>query len=208
MNIIDAINIKKSFGDNVIFEDLNFSVEKGEIVTVVGSSGKGKSTLLRCLVGLEKIDCGTISIDGKKLVEDGVYVGSKEQSEILSEVGIVFQNYNLFPNLTVRGNLEIVKNDEKKIDELLRRFGLFDRADAYPSRISGGQKQRLAIIRAMMLDPKIIFFDEPTSALDKENRGEIVKLVNELNSERYTIVIVTHDRQFVDCLNSKIYDMK
>ena len=208
MNIVDAINIKKSFGDNVIFENLNFSVEKGEIVTVVGSSGKGKSTLLRCLVGLEEIDYGTISIDGKKLVEDGVYVGLKEQSEILSEVGIVFQNYNLFPNLTVRGNLEIVKNDEKKIDELLRRFGLFDRADAYPSKISGGQKQRLAIIRAMMLDPKIIFFDEPTSALDKENRGEIVKLVNELNSELYTIVIVTHDRQFVDCLNSKIYDMK
>ena len=208
MNIIDAINIKKSFGDNVIFENLNFSVEKGEIVTVVGSSGKGKSTLLRCLVGLEKIDYGTISIDGKKLVEDGVYAGLKEQSEILSEVGIVFQNYNLFPNLTVRGNLEIVKNDGKKIDGLLRRFGLFDRADAYPSKISGGQKQRLAIIRAMMLDPKIIFFDEPTSALDKENRGEIVKLVNELNSERYTIVIVTHDRQFVDCLNSKIYNMK
>ena len=208
MNMINAINIKKSFGSNIIFEDLNFSVERGEIVTVVGSSGRGKSTLLRCLVGLEKVDDGTISIDGKKLVEDGVYVRLKDQSKILSEVGIVFQNYNLFPNLTVRGNLEIVKNDEKKIDFLLRRFGLYDRADAYPSKISGGQKQRLAIIRALMLDPKIIFFDEPTSALDENNRGEIVKLIGELNSERYTIVIVTHDMQFVDCLNSKIYEMQ
>lgn len=208
MNMIDAININKRFGSSIIFENLNFSVEKGEIVTIVGSSGRGKSTLLRCLVGLEKIDGGTIIIDGKKLVEDGVYAKSKDQSKILSEVGIVFQNYNLFPNLTVRGNLEIVKNDGKKIDSLLRRFGLYDRASAYPSKISGGQKQRLAIIRAMMLDPKIIFFDEPTSALDEDNRGEIVKLINELNSEQYTIVVVTHDMQFVDCLNSKIYEMQ
>lgn len=207
MNIINAINIKKKFGNNIIFNNLNFRVKKGEVVTVVGPSGKGKSTLLRCLIGLENIDDGTIEIDGKTLVKDGVYVSSKKQSEILSEVGMVFQNYNLFPNLTVRQNLEIVNNDRNKIDLLLKRFGLYDRKDAYPANISGGQKQRLAIIRAMMLNPKIIFFDEPTSALDKDNRGEIVKLINELNAEKYTIVIVTHDKQFVDCLESIIYRM-
>ena len=207
MDIINAINIGKKFGNNTVFDNLNFKVKKGEVVTVVGPSGKGKSTLLRCLIGLENIDSGTIEIDGKILVKDGIYVNSKKQSEILSEVGMVFQNYNLFPNLTVRQNLEIVNNDSKKIDMLLKRFGLYDRKDAYPANISGGQKQRLAIIRAMMLNPKIIFFDEPTSALDKDNRGEIVKLINELNAEKYTIVIVTHDKQFVDCLDSTIYDM-
>ena len=207
MNIINAINIKKKFGNNIIFNNLNFEVKKGEVVTVVGPSGKGKSTLLRCLIGLENIDDGTIEIDGKALVKDGIYVSSKKQSEILLEVGMVFQNYNLFPNLTVRQNLEIVKNDSDKINVLLKRFGLYDRQNAYPANISGGQKQRLAIIRAMMLNPKIIFFDEPTSALDKANRGEIVKLINELNAEKYTIVIVTHDKQFVDCLDSTIYDM-
>lgn len=207
MNIINAINISKKFDNNTVFDNLNFKVEEGEVITVVGPSGKGKSTLLRCLIGLENVDSGTIEIDGKILVKDGVYVNSKEQSDILSEVGIVFQNYNLFPNLTVRQNLEIVNNDSEKIDMLLKRFGLYDRKDAYPANISGGQKQRLAIIRAMMLNPKIIFFDEPTSALDKDNRGEIVKLINELNSEKYTIVIVTHDKQFVDCLESKIYRM-
>lgn len=207
MNIINAINIKKKFGNNIIFNNLNFKVKKGEVVTVIGPSGKGKSTLLRCLIGLENIDAGTIEIGGKTLVKDGIYVSSKKQSEILSEVGMVFQNYNLFPNLTVRQNLEIVNNDSNKINVLLKRFGLYDRQNAYPANISGGQKQRLAIIRAMMLNPKIIFFDEPTSALDKDNRGEIVKLINELNAEKYTIVIVTHDKQFVDCLDSTIYDM-
>ena len=109
MNIINAINISKKFDNNTVFDNLNFKVEEGEVVTVVGPSGKGKSTLLRCLIGLENVDSGTIEIDGKILVKDGVYVNSKEQSDILSEVGIVFQNYNLFPNLTVRQNLEIVK---------------------------------------------------------------------------------------------------
>ena len=207
MDIINAINIRKTFGNNIVFDNLNFKVKKGQVVTVIGPSGKGKSTLLRCLIGLENIDSGTIEIDGKVLVKDGIYVNAKKQSEILSEVGMVFQNYNLFPNLTVRQNLEIVNNDSEKIDMLLKRFGLYDRKDAYPANISGGQKQRLAIIRAMMLNPKIIFFDEPTSALDKDNRGEIVKLINELNAEKYTIVIVTHDKQFVDCLESKIYSM-
>ena len=127
MNIINAINIKKKFGNNIIFNNLNFKVKKGEVVTVIGPSGKGKSTLLRCLIGLENIDAGTIEIDGKTLVKDGIYVSSKKQSEILSEVGMVFQNYNLFPNLTVRQNLEIVNNDSNKINVLLKRFGLYDR---------------------------------------------------------------------------------
>ena len=207
MNIINAINITKKFGNNTIFQNLNFKVRKGEVVTICGPSGQGKSTFLRCLVGLEKIDNGTIEINGKTLVENGKYVNSKERSKILSEVGMVFQNYNLFPNLTSRQNLEIVKNDKEKIDGLLFRFGLYDKSNDYPQNLSGGQKQRLAIIRTILLEPKIILFDEPTSALDDKNRKEIVKLINELKSESYTTLVVTHDSFLVSSLQSKIFTM-
>ncbi len=208
MNIINAINITKKFNDNIVFKNLNFSAKRGEVVTIIGPSGRGKSTLLRCLIGLEKISDGTIEINGKKLVENGKYLNSKEQAEVLSDVGMVFQNYNIFPNLTARQNLEIVQNDKNKINKLLIRFGLYDKQNLYPQNLSGGQKQRLSIIRTLLLNPKIILFDEPTSALDSENRNEIVKLINELKEKMYTVIVVTHDKEFVDCLSSTVYTMK
>lgn len=208
MNIINAINITKRFNDNTVFENLNFSAKQGEVVTIIGPSGRGKSTLLRCLIGLEKISDGTIEINGKKLVENGKYIDSKDQAKILSDVGMVFQNHNLFPNLTARQNLEIVQNDKNKIDRLLIRFGLYDKQNLYPQNLSGGQKQRLSIIRTLLLNPKIILFDEPTSALDSKNCNEIVKLINELKKKMYTVIVVTHDKEFVDCLSSTVYTMK
>ncbi len=208
MNIINATNITKRFNDDIVFENLNFSVKQGEVVTIIGSSGRGKSTLLRCLIGLEKISDGTIEINGKKLVENGKYINSKDQAKILSDVGMVFQNHNLFSNLTARQNLEIVQTDKNKIDTLLIRFGLYDKQNLYPQNLSGGQKQRLSIIRTLLLNPKIILFDEPTSALDSENCNEIVKLINELKEKMYTVIVVTHDKEFVDCLSSTVYTMR
>lgn len=208
MNMINATNITKRFNDDIVFENLNFSVKQGEVVTIIGSSGRGKSTLLRCLIGLEKISDGTIEINGKKLVENGKYINSKDQAKILSDVGMVFQNHNLFSNLTARQNLEIVQTDKNKIDTLLIRFGLYDKQNLYPQNLSGGQKQRLSIIRTLLLNPKIILFDEPTSALDSENCNEIVKLINELKEKMYTVIVVTHDKEFVDCLSSTVYTMR
>lgn len=205
MNIINATNLTKTFGNNIIFKNLNFSVKKGEVLTIIGPSGQGKSTLLRCLIGLEKVDDGIIEIAGNTLVKNGVYCAKKEMMEILSDVGIVFQDFNLFPNLNVNQNLKIVCNNENKINSLLKRFQLYDKQSLYPQNLSGGQKQRLAIIRTLLRDPKIILLDEPTSALDKENSNEIVRLIEELKEERYTIIIVTHDNDFVKSLDSKIY---
>jgi len=207
MNMINAINLTKKFGENIIFKDINFRVKKGEIITIVGPSGQGKSTLLRCLAGLETVDKGTIEIDGKVFIKNGVYCSAQERSSILSNIGIVFQDYNLFPNLTAKKNLEIVCNDKNKIDKLLNRFSLYDKQKLYPKSLSGGQKQRLAIIRTLLLEPKIILFDEPTSALDIKNRDEIVQLINELKAENYTIVVVTHDNELVKNLKSEIYKM-
>lgn len=207
MNIINATNLTKTFGSNVIFKDLNFSVKNGEVLTIIGPSGQGKSTLLRCLIGLEKVNQGTIEIDEKFLVKDGVYCPRKEMIEILSNVGMVFQDFNLFPNLDVNQNLKIVCNNEIKINNLLKRFKLYDKQSLYPHNLSGGQKQRLAIIRTLLRDPKIILLDEPTSALDKENSNEIVRVIEELKEEKYTIIIVTHDNDLVKILDSKVYAM-
>lgn len=208
MSIIKTMNLTKRFGNNVIFENLNFSVEKGEIVTIVGPSGQGKSTFLRCLIGLEKIDGGTIEIGGQKAVENGNYV--KEQNDIFSKIGIVFQNFNLFNNLTVRENLEFAcKNYADKIREksnnLLEQFGLLGKENEYPQSLSGGQKQRVAIARTLMMDPEIILFDEPTSALDGKNRLKVAKLVKDLSKLGYTIIVVTHDTKLLKELEGRAF---
>lgn len=207
MNAIILRNVTKKFGDNIIFKNLNFDINEGEVITITGESGKGKTTLLRCIAGLEKIDDGTIEILGKKLVENGKYVPIKTQKEILKNIGIVFQNYGLFPNLTVAKNLQIVCKDNEKIDQLLKSFELIDKKNLYPANLSGGQKQRVAIIRTLLLNPKIILFDEPTSALDDKNRNKIVKLISELQEGNYTIVVVTHDSDLIKSLHSKIFNV-
>lgn len=207
MKAINITNISKSFGSNQVFENLNFYLEKGEIVTITGASGAGKTTFLRCLVGLEKIDSGSIEINGKFLVENGTYADKKEQKTILSEIGMVFQNYNLFPNLTSFQNLKIVCDDENKIKNLMKKFDIYEKRDLYPHQLSGGQQQRIAIIRALVKDPKIILFDEPTSALDQENRIGISNLIKELKKQMYSIIVVTHDEKFIELIESRIFEI-
>ena len=207
MKAINITNISKSFGPNQVFENLNFYLEKGEIVTITGASGAGKTTFLRCLVGLEKIDSGSIEINGKFLVENGTYTDKKEQKTILSEIGIVFQNYNLFPNLTSFQNLKIVCDDENKIKNLMKKFDIYEKRDLYPHQLSGGQQQRIAVIRVLVKDPKIILFDEPTSALDQENRIGISNLIKELKKQMYSIIVVTHDEKFIELIESRIFEI-
>lgn len=210
MNIIEAINITKKYGKEVIFENLTFGVKQGQCISIVGPSGRGKTTLLRCLIGLEYIEQGSIKIDGDFLVESGKYVDKKKQKDILRKIGIVFQNFNLFDNLTVYENLTIVNKDDKseeKINKLLDRFGLLNKKNLYPSSLSGGQKQRVAIVRTIMLNPKIILFDEPTSALDSDNKTKVVDLINDLKKMDYTLVIVTHDLKLVSDLNCEIFEI-
>ena len=207
MKAINITNISKSFGPNQVFENLNFYLEKGEIVTITGASGAGKTTFLRCLVGLEKIDSGSIEINGKFLVENGTYTDKKEQKTILSEIGIVFQNYNLFLNLTSFQNLKIVCDDENKIKNLMKKFDIYEKRDLYPHQLSGGQQQRIAVIRVLVKDPKIILFDEPTSALDQENRIGISNLIKELKKQMYSIIVVTHDEKFIELIESRIFEI-
>ena len=206
--MIKATKISKSFLDRTIFKDLDFDVKKGEIKAIVGPSGKGKTTLLSVLSGLQKVEQGTIEIDGCILVKGGKYVKLKKQKEILKNISVVFQNFNLFSNLNVLKNLEIVKKKKKKIDLLLKRFGLYDKKTSSLNGLSGGEKQRLSIIRALMKNPKIIFFDEPTSALDVLNANYVLDLILELKEEGYTIVVVTHDLKFVELLNCDVFSME
>ena len=199
-------NITKKFNNKPIFENLNFSAKKSTITTIVGQSGKGKTTFLRILSNLEKVDEGTILIDKEPLVEDGKYVNHKKQKQILSKIGMIFQHFNLFPNLNVINNMLIVKDDLQKAENLLERFNLSDKKNEPVSHLSGGQKQRLSIIRALMNDPEIIFFDEPTSALDEQNFNSIVNLILELKEKNYTILVVTHDLKLVENLNCDVFD--
>ncbi|MBQ6512561.1 MAG: amino acid ABC transporter ATP-binding protein [Methanobrevibacter sp.] len=178
-------NLKKSFGDNVVLKDISLSVEKGEVLAIIGPSGSGKSTLLRCITGLEEEDSGVIDFEGT--------------------FGLVFQNFNLFPHHSVMKNITNAplrvqkrKKDEvfKHARELLKKMGLEDKEDAYPCELSGGQQQRVSIARALAMNPDILFFDEPTSALDPELTGEILTVIKELAAEHMTMVIVTHEMAF------------
>ena len=205
--MIRVTSLKKSFGARTIFYNLNFDIFKGKIKAVVGESGKGKTTFLRILSGLEKADEGTIEIDGSFLVKNGKYVKPKEQREILQNVSIVFQNFNLFLNLNVIENLKIVRKDVEKAERLLKKFNLYDKKNRQLNGLSGGEKQRLSIIRALMNNPNIILFDEPTSALDSKNVEEVLHLILELQEEGYTIIVVTHDLKFVEMLKCDVFNL-
>lgn len=214
MQAIQIENITKKYENTTIFENLNFTVSRGEIITILGKSGGGKSTLLRCICGLEKISKGTIKILGKTLVENGKY--TQNQNQILKQIGMVFQDYNLFENMTVKENiLAAPKNQklytpeqlEEKYENLLKELDIEGTENKYPTQISGGQSQRVAIARSLMLNPQIILFDEPTSALDIENSMVFVEIVNKLSQKGYTVIIVTHDTKLVENLESKTYTM-
>lgn len=210
MKIIEAIDIYKQFQSLEVLKGVSLSVEKGEVVAVIGPSGSGKSTFLRCLNRLELIDKGTITIEGEILAapgNDGVsrYVSEKEARRICGKMGMVFQQFNLFPHLTVLENLieaPVTVQGLKREDiageakQLLAKVGLADKWDRYPSRLSGGQKQRVAIARALAMKPDIMLFDEPTSALDPELTGEVLKTMRQLAEEHMTMIVVTHEMAF------------
>ncbi len=174
MEMIEVSGLKKGYGDLHVLTDISFSVGKGDVIAVIGPSGAGKSTMLRCLIDLEKVDGGTVTVEGDSFVKDGVYAPADQIRRITSRMGMVFQSFNLFPHLSVRGNLTMplikVKGSGKeqaneRAKELLDKVGLGDKIDAMPSTLSGGQKQRVALARALMLNPDIMLFDEPKTAL-------------------------------------------
>lgn len=196
-------NLNKSFGDKKVLEDINLEVEKGDIFMIIGESGVGKTTLIRCLCELESYDSGKISFPG-------------DEKEGQSNIGLVFQNFNLFPHFSVMKNiiypLKKVKKIEKgqakkKAKELLELLGLTSLKNSYPYQLSGGQKQRVAIARALAMEPQFLCFDEPTSALDYKLRDSVGEILKTVASKGMGVIVITHDRQFADKYASKVYDM-
>lgn len=211
MAFIDMLHIEKSYGLVAVLQDVSLSMERGEVVSIIGPSGSGKSTFLRCLGQLETIQKGTIIVDGETLVDtpanvgEAVYVGKEEQQRILLKMGMVFQSFNLFPHITVLENIMVAPRMVKGMEDadilpmaqsLLEKVGLWDKRDVYPSTLSGGQKQRVAIARALAMKPEIMLFDEPTSALDPEFTSEVLWTIKELAEEDMTMIIVTHEMAF------------
>lgn len=209
MKLVELKNVKKSFGDLHVLNDISLSIEEGEVVAILGPSGSGKSTLLRCATLLETMDAGTLAYEGKYAVTDddgkAVYAKKKELNEIKKSFGVVFQNFNLFPHFNALRNvseapISVLKRDKSEVieeaKELLVKVGLEGKEENYPCQLSGGQQQRLAIARALAMHSKVLFFDEPTSALDPEITAEILKLLRQLADEKMTMVIVTHEIGF------------
>ena len=203
--IIRVDHLKKSFGDFQVLKDISFSLHRGEVLGIIGPSGSGKSTLLRCICQLEAVTGATVNICGRNLVQNGVYADKETQRAIGLDIGLVFQNFNLFPPFSVLRNIteaqRIVLGKSKEESEavameLLKKMGLEAKANSYPCELSGGQQQRVSIARALALKPQVLFFDEPTSALDPELTGEILAVIRDLAKEKMTMVIVTHEMSF------------
>ena len=215
--ILEVKNVTKKFDGLPVIQNFDFSIAAGEIVTLVGKSGTGKTTLMRLINNLEKADSGTIKIGNQLLCEtkneQSVYASKKDIRAYHNSIGMVFQDYQLFPNLTVLENcleapiaqkLDTKSNLIKKAEELLGQVGLSDKIQVMPSTLSGGQKQRVAIARAMMLNPKILCFDEPTSALDRESTVEIGKMIQKIATDQTGILIVTHDLEFAEDIGTRV----
>ncbi len=221
MKVLEIENINKSYEDLKVLHDISFSVEEGEVVSIIGPSGSGKSTTLRCATMLETVDSGTISYLGEKAVwnddrGNAVYAPKHKLSGISENFGLVFQNFNLFPHFTVIKNLcdapiSVHGRDKEEVMEeaygWLEKMGLSEKAGCYPYQLSGGQQQRVAIARALTLNPKILFFDEPTSALDPELTGEVLKVISDLASMNMTMVIVTHEMIFAKEVSDRVIFM-
>ena len=206
--MLEVKNLKKCFGNNVVLKDINFKVNKGDIISIVGPSGSGKSTLLRCINMIEKPSGGNIIFEEKSLMDKNTNL-----SLIREKIGMVFQQFNLFPHLTVLDNitlapikLKLMSEDiaKKKAIELLKTIDLKDKTDEYPNSLSGGQKQRVAIIRTLIMEPDIILFDEPTSALDPEMVGEVLELIKKVADTGKTMIIVSHEMNFVKKIANRI----
>ncbi|MBR5489746.1 MAG: amino acid ABC transporter ATP-binding protein [Oscillospiraceae bacterium] len=218
--MLEMNNIKKSFGSLEVLKDISLSVDKGEVVSIIGPSGSGKSTLLRCATFLETIDSGEVLYLGKAAVttQDGKaeYVAPAELRKMRSCYGLVFQQFNLFPHYTVLKNIidapiNVHKRPKAEViaeaKALLEKMGLGDKADAYPCQLSGGQQQRVAIARALAMKPDILFFDEPTSALDPELTGEVLKVIKQLAEDNMTMVVVTHEMPFARAVSDRVIFM-
>lgn len=218
MSVLEVNGIKKSFGKVDVLKGLSFSLEKGEVLSIIGSSGSGKTTLLRCLNFLEFADKGTISVDGK-VIFDGESVKRLSDVEIRENrlhFGLVFQSFNLFPQYNVLENITLAPTllkrgtpdeIEDRARQLIARVGLTEKINNYPCELSGGQQQRVAIARALALNPDILCFDEPTSALDPELTQEVLKVIKGLKSNDSTMIIVTHEMEFAKNVSDKIIFM-
>ena len=209
--MIDVKNLHKTFEDNHVLQGVNYHVNPGEKIVVIGPSGSGKSTFLRCLNLLETPTSGEIYLEGELITGPNVNLNKVRQ-----KMGMVFQHFNLFNNLTILDNitlapikLKLMSKDEatEKAFSLLDRVGLRDKADAFPSSLSGGQKQRIAIVRALAMNPKVMLFDEPTSALDPEMVGEVLEVMKELAEAGMTMVVVTHEMGFAREVGTKVLFM-
>lgn len=211
MSIVEIKNITKRFGSLEVLKGVSLTVERGEIIAVLGRSGSGKSTMLRCVNGLEVIQGGEIIVDGTK-----ISTHPRELRALRQNVGIVFQSYNLFPHLSVADNITLAPRIVKRQNpaaalevakEVLRRVGLEEKLNAYPEQLSGGQKQRVAIARSLAMQPKVMLFDEITSALDPELTGEVLKVLELMASEGMTMILVTHEIGFARRFGSRVVFM-
>ena len=203
-------NVSKKYKNTTILENINFEINKGEVVSIIGKSGCGKSTLLKCINRLESIDDGVIYFENKD-------ISSLDLLKLRKKIGIVFQEYNLFEHLTVLQNLTIglikIKNISEEVAKkqamvMLKKIKLTDKSDNYPDELSGGQKQRVAIARTMLMKPKLILLDEPTSALDKEMKQEVINLIIKMAKDDMTLLIVSHEEELVKEISDKIIYIK
>ena len=211
MEMIKTVDLHKSFGNLHVLTGVNETIHKGEVVSIIGPSGGGKSTFLRCLNMLEKPDGGEIIFNGEDLTASRTNLNLHRQ-----KMGMVFQQFNLFPHMTVLQNLTCAPvmlkkmtqaQAEERAMELLGRVGLADRANEYPNKLSGGQKQRVAIVRALCMDPEVMLFDEPTSALDPEMVGEVLDVMKDLAQKGMTMIVVTHEMGFAREVSNRVLFM-
>jgi polar amino acid transport system ATP-binding protein len=198
--LLEVANLRKSYGDNVVLDDIDLTVNKHDVICLIGSSGSGKSTLLRCLNLLEEIDDGVITFEGNEISDPRI-----NPRDVRRDIGMVFQAYNLFPHLSVLANCTLAprkvggvpkKEAEEKARTLLSRFGLGDKCDAYPDQLSGGQQQRAALVRALCTEPKLLLLDEITAALDPELVGEVLEIVRDEAKAGMTMILATHEMAF------------
>ena len=214
-SILSIRSLEKSFGSLSVLKDISLSVERGNVVSIIGPSGSGKSTLLRCASFLEHADGGDILYDGQYALKAGVYASKAELNRFRTRFGLVFQNFQLFPHYSVLRNISEapILHGENKAEvydralELLKKMGLEGKEKAYPYQLSGGQQQRVAIARALCMRPEILFFDAPTSALDPELTGEVLKVIRQLAEEKMTMVVVTHEMPFAKAVSNRVIFM-
>ena len=214
-SILTIRSLEKSFGSLSVLKDISLSVERGNVISIIGPSGSGKSTLLRCATFLERADGGDILYDGLYAVRNGEYATKQEINRFKTRFGLVFQSFNLFPHYSVMKNiseaplLHGVSKEEvsERAAMLLRKMGLEGKENSYPCQLSGGQQQRVAIARALAMNPEILFFDEPTSALDPELTGEVLKVIRQLAEDKMTMVVVTHEMPFARAVSNRVIFM-